>query len=189
MAEAEFDLKELCSKASVTPRTVHFYVQRGLLPPAGAPGAGAHYTAGHVARLRLIRLLKKQHLPLVEIGKRLKNLTDRQVEGLLTEAKQRPAASGGSALEYIRGVLSDTPPHAPAGMPRMLSAPATQPRQASMSFITAQPSHVPGRSQWERFMLADGIELHVQRPMLREQQRRLDTLISMAHDIFKEEQI
>ena len=35
-----YDLKELCAVSGVTPRTVHFYIQQGLLPPAGSAGPG-----------------------------------------------------------------------------------------------------------------------------------------------------
>jgi DNA-binding transcriptional MerR regulator len=179
---AEFDLKTLCEKADVTPRTVHFYVQQGLLPPAGAPGPGARYGEGHVARLRLIRLLQKQHLPLAEIAKRLKGLSDRQVEQIVTEAHERRAAARGSALDYVRGVLS-----ARRGTPEAASSPATVSVAYRLRAPAIEPGSAPARSQWERFTLAEGIELHVQRPLERLQQRRLDRLISAARQIFGEE--
>ena len=108
---ADLDINELCERADVTPRTVHFYVQQGLLPPAGSPGPGARYTEGHVSRIKLIRLLQKQHLPLSEIAKRTRGLSDEQVTGLIAETKQRRAESKGSALDYIRGVLAEPTPN------------------------------------------------------------------------------
>jgi DNA-binding transcriptional MerR regulator len=107
VADLEFDIKELSERSGATPRTVHFYVQQGLLPPAGSPGPGARYGEGHVSRLKLIRLLQKQHLPLAEIARRLKGLTDEQVQGLLHETKARRANESGSALDYIRNILGD----------------------------------------------------------------------------------
>ena len=186
VAESDFDLKVLCDRGRVTPRTVHFYVQQGLLPPASAPGPGARYGKGHIARLRLIRLLKKQHLPLAEIGKRLKGLTDLQAEALVTEARQRRERTAGTALDYIRGILSDPGPRTTA---------VTSPSIASSTAIDARAIHTspdspaPGRSQWDRFTLADGIELHVQRPLAREQRRRLDRLLLASREIFEEEPI
>lgn len=192
---AEFDLKMLCDKADVTPRTVHFYVQQGLLPPAGSPGPGAKYHEGHVSRLRLIRLLQKQHLPLAEIAKRLKPLTDAQVDTLLAEAKAQRAAPRGSALDYIREVLSS--PQASPGLiakrspdARMqLGLPgsfASNPRVGAVEPVeTSVP--FPSRSQWDRLVLGDGIELHVQRPLTRVQQRKLDRLMTAARGIFEEE--
>lgn len=192
---AEFDLKTLCEKADVTPRTVHFYVQQGLLPPASSPGPGAKYHEGHVSRLRLIRLLQKQHLPLAEIAKRLKPLTDAQVDTLLAEAKAQRAAPRGSALDYIREVLAS--PQTSDGLvarrtpdARMhLSLPGSPASSARVGAVEPGEASLPfsSRSQWERFVLADGIELHVRRPLTREQQRKLDRLMNAARGIFEEE--
>jgi DNA-binding transcriptional MerR regulator len=181
---ADFDIKELCTRARVTPRTVHFYVQQGLLPPPGSVGPGARYGEGHVARLRLIRLLQKQHLPLAEIAKRTKGLTDGQVDALLAETKARRAEPRGSALDYIRGVLQD-----PNDRRTTFSAsqPLTTHRVLSrMESDASAPaaSGAPARSQWERFSFADGIELHVRRPLSRLDQRRLEKLMSAVRTIF-----
>ncbi len=184
---AELDINELCEKANVTPRTVHFYVQQGLLPPAGAPGPGARYGEGHVSRIRLIRLLQKQHLPLSEIAKRTKGLTDEQVDSLIAEARLRRTQDSGSALEYIRGVLAE--PKAPygAGKDSLLAAKARAPRSDEMRARPLAPeSAAPARSQWERFTLADGIELHVRRPLSRVEQRQLEKLMMAARKIFED---
>ena len=188
-----FDLKELCDQAGVTARTVHFYVQQGLLPPAGAPGPGARYGGGHVARLRLIRLLQKEHLPLAEIGKRMKGLADAQVQQLVDEARARREGTRGSALDYIRGVLSGEPlPRLQPDPVAALALPAPSLAKARLADDDSDPlsSSVPSpaeRSQWERFTVADGLELHVRRPMPRLQQRKLDRLLAAARDIFTEE--
>ncbi len=182
----DFDIKELSERARVTPRTVHFYVQQGLLPPAGAPGPGARYGEGHVSRIRLIRLLQKQHLPLSEIAKRTKGLTDDQVHALLAETKQRRSEARGSALDYIRSVLAEpvTPraesvrePQASYGIPSSLAG--------AQKLSSAAPA-APARSQWERFTLADGMELHIRRPLSRLEQRHLEMLMAAARKIFDE---
>lgn len=183
----DFDIKELSERARVTPRTVHFYVQQGLLPPAGAPGPGARYGEGHVSRIRLIRLLQKQHLPLSEIAKRTKGLTDEQVDALVAETKQRRTDARGSALDYIRSVLAEPgtrrveslrDSHASYGIP-----------SGALAGEQTSPSPAPAaaaRSQWERFTLADGMELHVRRPLSRLEQRHLEKLMAAARKIFDE---
>jgi DNA-binding transcriptional MerR regulator len=179
---ADFDINELCDRADVTPRTVHFYVQQGLLPPAGSPGPGARYREGHVSRIRLIRLLQKQHLPLAEIAKRIRGLSDEQIEDLVAETKQRRADNKGSALDYIRSVLTDAAP--------LLSAPPGEHRRWAhiTDTSTALPAQTaPARSQWERYTLADGMELHVRRPMSRVEQKQLDKLMAAAREIFDKE--
>jgi DNA-binding transcriptional MerR regulator len=173
----ELDISEVCERADVTPRTVYFYVQQGLLPPATGAGPAARYTPGHVARLLLIRLLQKQHLPLAEIAKRIRALDDEEVKALVAEARARRPEKRASALEYIRGVLSDTAPAARSRTP-------IPPLMPSASIAHSAPP--PGRSQWERHTFADGIELHVRRPLSRVEQRQVDKLMAAARQIFSE---
>jgi DNA-binding transcriptional MerR regulator len=185
---ADFDINQLCERARVTPRTVHFYVQQGLLPPAGSPGPGARYTEGHVSRIRLIRLLQKQHLPLAEIAKRTKGLTDEQVDALVAETRQRRAEGrGSSALDYIRGVLSEQSGPTVDLMRAAAASPqrdrSLRPRTPRWSPATPPPT---ARSQWERFTLADGIELHVRRPLSLTEQRQLEKLMSAARKVFED---
>ena len=197
----DLDINELCERAQVTPRTVHFYVQQGLLPPAGSPGPGARYSEGHVSRIKLIRLLQKQHLPLAEIAKRTRGLSDEQVDGLIAETtKQRRAESKGSALEYIRGVLAE-PRGQEARMSRASSrdsfhmanmkpsaaAPAGAPDMLEAG-LGASLHAAPSRSQWERYTLADGMELHVRRPMSRIEQKQLEKLMAAARTILGDDE-
>jgi DNA-binding transcriptional MerR regulator len=176
----EIDIKELCDRARVTPRTVHFYIQQGLLPPSGTTGPGARYTQEHVDRLRLIRLLQNEHLPLAEINRRLRGLGSDQVRALVEERRQVRESAHGSALDYIRGVLKQPPD-------RMATTrlPASS-RSARSAFPEPQAETMLGRSQWERIDLSEGIELNVRRPLTRQQQRKLEKLLSVAKDIFAE---
>lgn len=106
MADERVDLKTLCRLADVTPRTVHYYIQQGLLPSAGSPGPGAKYEPGHVLRLRLIRRLQREHLPLSEIRARLATMSDAEVGRVLAETEPARRAPADSALDYVRRVLS-----------------------------------------------------------------------------------
>jgi len=197
---ADFDITELCERASVTPRTVHFYVQQGLLPPAGSPGPGARYGQGHVSRIKLIRLLQKQHLPLAEIAKRIKGITDEQVDALVAETKQRRAEGKGSALDYIRNVLAeskapgiDTARPAARGLMRPsmadsvpIAALAASPEMLRATAAASAPSAAPARSQWERYTLADGMELHIRRPLSRIEQKQFEKLMTAAREVFED---
>ena len=182
---ADFDITELCERADVTPRTVHFYVQQGLLPPAGSPGPGARYSDGHVARVRLIRLLQKQHLPLAEIGKRIRGLSDAEVTALVAETKERRPEPRGSALDYIRSVLAEprSAEEAVAPAARRSSTSIASPPARPSTPAPATPAATPARSQWERHMLADGMELHVRRPLSRIEQRQFEKLMAAAKAI------
>ena len=166
----------------MTPRTVHYYVQQGLLPPAGAPGPGSRYGGGHVDRINLIRLLQKQHLPLAEISRRIRSLDDEQVKALLDETRHKPDDRRGSALDYIRSVLVE-----PASRVAIPPDRASRLRTVASSFsgaVVPTAPVAPTRSQWERHTLTDGVELHVRRPLSRIDQKQFEKLMAAARGIF-----
>ncbi len=57
----------------------------------------------------------------------------------------------------------------------------------------APPSRVAGqppagtRSQWDRIVLAPDVELHIRRPLTREQNKRVERLLVVAREILQEE--
>ena len=56
------NIADLADAAGVTRRAVHFYINRGLLPPALSRGRGAQYDSTHLARLReILRLQAAGH--------------------------------------------------------------------------------------------------------------------------------
>lgn len=188
--EPTYDLRALCEAAGVTPRTVRFYVQQGLLPSPGL-GAGARYTAEHLQRLELIRRLQRTHLPLAEIRRHLDEEPAPRPAVAQTAVREpevmawmrtpedaalpRPSrdeaaggASGRSAAEYIRDLLRER--HAAIGYPPPRPEPGA-----------------PRRSQWDRIELTADIELHVRRPLTRDGNRRLERLLQAAGEIFEEE--
>jgi DNA-binding transcriptional MerR regulator len=68
-----YKLSELAERAGVSPRTVRYYVQRGLLPPPVFKGRDTAYGEEHLARLRAIRALQDEHLPLDSIQAELEH--------------------------------------------------------------------------------------------------------------------
>jgi Ca-activated chloride channel family protein len=180
LEDAPYSLRQLAVEAGVTPRTIHFYIQQGLLPSAGTLGPQARYGVGHLARLRLIKRLQKEHLPLAEIAGRIKSLTDPQVERLVGKAQRTPSSSSsGSALDYVRNLLSNSPAPQDDGtaVRRVLARSAAAP---------SSPVAVD-RSQWERVALVPEIELHVRRPLSRTRNRQLERLLESARQILQEE--
>jgi DNA-binding transcriptional MerR regulator len=126
-----YSLTELADLGGVTPRTVRYYLAQGLLPSVGSSGPGSKYDPGHLARLRLIRRLQAEHLPLAEIRRRLEALTDDEIAGLAGQADPPPPSD--SALDYLRSVLdgssalrrSAEPPLAPVRVPPPRLSPAS----------------------------------------------------------------
>jgi len=82
--DAAFKLDELAEKADVSPRTIRYYVQRGLLAPPVFRGRDTAYGEGHLLRLRLIkRLQDERFLPLDAIAVELGGKSDDEVRAML----------------------------------------------------------------------------------------------------------
>lgn len=188
-----FDISELAGAAGVTQRTVRYYVQQGLLDAPGGRGPGTRYDRAHLDRLRLIRGLQRQHLPLAEIRRRLDDLDEQGVRDaldMLTGDREEPS----SALDYVRSVLSASPARhgrpARGVPPPVMMREMAEPHMAEVS-PAAAPSQAPGavekRSTWERIELAPDVEVHVRRPLSREQNRQLERLMEVARNLFSEE--
>ncbi|WP_437301552.1 helix-turn-helix domain-containing protein [Sorangium sp. So ce426] len=127
-----YKLDELAGEAGVAPRTVRYYVQRGLLPAPEFRGKDTSYGREHLARLRAIRVLQQAHLPLEEIQARL----------------------AGADLEEIERIAAGAPPHG-------LEARCAAPEEAAAAPPPAAAAGAPRGAHWERVEIADGVELHV----------------------------
>jgi DNA-binding transcriptional MerR regulator len=76
----------------VSPSTLHYYVQVGILPPAVGRGRST-YTPEHLTRFRLARRLKRQGSALAQIRERLRDMSPAQVSAeLAAGAAQAPPA-------------------------------------------------------------------------------------------------
>ena len=176
-----FDLAELSERAGVSQRTVRYYIQQGLLPSPEARGPGAHYGTEHLDRLRLIRSLQREHLPLAEIRRRLEELGPEDIRRL---SKVQPKRPPGDAREYIRGVLSEGMPRLEAHSLREQSSPM---RDRDPGLFHKPKPRPPGRSQWDRITLGPDVEIHIRRPLAREQIKQVEQLLKVARNIFGEE--
>jgi len=203
--ESEYSLQDLSDLAGVTPRTIRYYIAQGLLPSPGKAGPGTTYTDGHLNRLRLIRRLQREHLPLAEIRSRLAALDDATVASLVEAPASERAAD--SAIDYIRSVLEGdrspdgTPwsrqPVVPsfsgpaAASPRLMRTNAVDLEVPGYRLAESSPSYAEtptaDRSQWDRILLAPDVELHVRRPLGRRQHKRVERLIQIARELLQED--
>ena len=135
----EYNLGDLCRTLDVTPRTVRYYVAQGLLPPPVGAGQAARYGDRHVGRLRLIRQLQRQHLPLAEIRARLAVLTDDAIRDLV-ETPSSAAGADESALDYIRAILGSVGPTVQEADARVPVPPTQAQRRAYASLASSAPS-------------------------------------------------
>ncbi|MBA2381597.1 MAG: MerR family transcriptional regulator [Chloroflexi bacterium] len=184
-SDRRYALTELADLAGVTPRTVRYYQTQGLLASPGVPGPGAKYDDHDLARLRLIRRLQRDHLPLAEIRRRLGELDDDEIGRLVDDSTMAASPPTDSALEYVQRILS--PGHRVAeARPALMRQVTASPASPSSAALPAAPPSVE-RSQWERIDLTPDIELHVRRPLTRLQSRQVDRLVSIARDLLEED--
>lgn len=136
-----YKLEDLAQQAEVAPRTVRYYLQRGLLPAPEFKGKDTSYGREHLLRLLAIKRLQAAHLPLDAIEARLASASSSELERL--------ASADAVALDL------------PA-----LREPEVRPRRGSR--LDFPPSgRVPSNpwpepfEPWERVALAPGLELHL----------------------------
>lgn len=103
-------IDDLAEAVGVPTRTIRYYITEGLLPGPEGRGKATAYTEEHLLRLRLIRSLTEQRVPLSEIRERLSRLSDEDTRVLLAEQDQliselQRAAQTLAPREYLSGLL------------------------------------------------------------------------------------
>jgi DNA-binding transcriptional MerR regulator len=132
-----YKITDLAREAQVSPRTVRYYVQRGLLTGPVFHGRDTAYGHGHLLRLLVIKKLQQSHMPLDEIQARITGASDAALERMLAAEDAAPAESKAPS---------------PRGGPYRSPAPSEPPPQQSVSV---------GTERWDRIELMPGLELHV----------------------------
>jgi DNA-binding transcriptional MerR regulator len=176
----EFSIGELGRRASVTRRTIRYYVEIGLLPPPSGAGRASAYGPEHLERLGLIKKLQAYRLSLEEIRDHL--AAEPNAESSVRAASfaaplpaqpleaRPPEAMLASAADYVREIREQVEPFVPRETMR------EHPRQRAHS-----------AEQWLRIVLTPDVELHVRRRGTRTD-RRLAKLVKEARRILDEEE-
>ena len=95
MGEKAYKLEELAKAAGTSPRTVRYYVQRGLLPPPVFKGKDSAYGEDHLVRLRAIKKLQEAYLPLDAIAAELEGRSVHEIEAI-ADGKVKPVLVSGN---------------------------------------------------------------------------------------------
>ena len=204
--DARYSLTELADLAGVTPRTVRYYLPRGLLPSSGRSGPGAKYGDEHLARLRLIRRLQRR----APAARRDPPATGRprRRRGALARGRGGPGTDGLRARLPAQGPRAGAAPgpalpSGPGGRPgarppdwprsrrragaRHRCRASRPPPPTTPTEVVRPPANAGDRSQWERIVLAPDVELHVRRPLSRIQNKRVDRLLTIARELLEED--
>jgi len=108
MTRTEWKLTELAEAVGVPPRTVRYYVQRGLLPAPPFRGPDTVYGEEHLLRLKAIRVLQARFLPLDAIQVELQRLTPEALRAL-ADSELPPPAPAPEPVP-VRAPRRDAPP-------------------------------------------------------------------------------
>jgi DNA-binding transcriptional MerR regulator len=200
MSQQEYPLQELANLLGISPRTIRYYTQEGLLPEPISQGRNAVYTEEHLERLKLILKLKETYLPLKEIRQAMTSLAWPEVRKLLEEHEQenrpknhseveslppareaRSISEPESALDYITRLLKRQPELRSPEARRLTSFVTTQANE-----IQAGTAGQPPES-WRRIRLAPGVELHIKEPYTSSDPQRFEELIQFAQKLFSKE--
>ena len=179
-----YSLKEVATQVGVELRVLRswmgspYRILRGV-----GRGSGARYSQHFRDRAMLAQRLRTENVTLGEIAKRLSGIPDEELEQLLAGGVGAMQQKGrGSAADYAAAALSSRGMFTSALQQRMAGHSATRSQQVP----TATTSQRAGaRAHWERITLSDGVEIHVRRPMNREENRLLERLLEEAERIFR----
>jgi DNA-binding transcriptional MerR regulator len=217
MPDDPYSLSDLARLADVTPRTVRYYIAQGLLPSPEVAGPATRYGEQHLARLRLIRRLQRDHLPLAQIRARLASMTDSDILVAAGPAAAEPPGTP-DALDYVHELMASSGVAPTLGGHAVAEAPARYAARTSSLLkrveITAHPlaasapvaatpapaaaaptgervaadrTSQPDRSTWERLVITPDVELHVRRPLDRHTNRRVEQLERIARELLRDD--
>ena len=178
-----YSLKEVATQVGVELRVLRswmgspYRILRGV-----GRGSGARYSQHFRDRAMLAQRLRTENVTLGEIAKRLSGIPDEELEQLLAGGVGAMQQKGrGSAADYAAAALSSRGMFTSALQQRMAGHSATRSQQVPAATTSQRAG---ARVNWERITLSDGVEIHVRRPMNREENRLLERLLEEAERIF-----
>jgi DNA-binding transcriptional MerR regulator len=176
MQKEELTIEELAERVGVPVRTIRFYITEGLVPGPDRRGKAAAYGEEQLLRLRLVRLLSDRRVPLAEIRARMAALSLDEVRTLLDEEEQL-------LVEQERSVQQPSPK---SYVSSLLRGAARQVRETPEEDLSSRHYAVkpkaPQHEDWQRWVLAPGIELHVRANVSPRDRALIERLLRTARE-------
>lgn len=203
--EHGLSIEDLATQVGVPVRTIRYYIAEGLLPGPGARGKSATYSEEHLLRLRLIRCLVEQRVPLSEVRERISSLSTQDMRTLLAEQNQfvtelQRLAEDLTPRDYISTLLKQARSlrESPGSKPYTESRPdhlQSTPRdhypcpdaEPECTFETEaettltpglnfEPPGIQAAGIWQRYLVEPGVELHIRSDVVDRYQRLIELL-------------
>ncbi len=176
---SSWTIEELADEVGVPVRTIRYYIAEGMQPGPGSRGKGTTYSEDHLQRLRLIRRLVEQRVPLADVRQLVERLSPDETEQLLAEDERRSEqlqklAQTPSPAAYVAGLLARARASRQGKSSPALPSPSVRPggeqRKTVPAATGSQPADavpaVSASEEWQRYIVAPGLELHVRRDLL-----------------------
>lgn len=207
--ENRYSISELADAAKVSPRTIRYYTEIGLLPQPELDGKYTVYDEHHLDRLKLIAHLKSSYLPLKEISRYMAGKSDEEIAVEVNSTRVEKVedeytffrsfnnqAELNSASDYLRSVMEPGSAFdvelnnsaAPNQGGNLEKAPMPNRILASEPMSKTMRGRVEREEQkedWERYTLEEGIELHVRRSIDQNTRANVETLLGLAKKLFR----
>jgi DNA-binding transcriptional MerR regulator len=201
----ELSIEDLEKHSGLSTRTLHYYMQIGLLPGPEKRGKYASYSQEHLDRLDLILILKEMHLPLKEIRTVLNRLTPSEIvhyrddqEDLLEKIKGEKPEPGdkieqkkdSSALDYIKSLEEAHSTHRDIAdnRPYVYHNNQTRIKKEPRHLISNELVKYTQQQIWRRMILDDGVELNFLDTPDKERRYKIERLLSFARALFSDNQ-
>jgi len=162
-SENHYSIEELAELVNLPVRTIRYYISEGLVAGPGARGKAAVYGQDHLLRLRLIRLLSRQHVPLGEMRNQLTPLSINEIRALLTDevhVAQLEQTTPSPPESYVATLLRQARAEQ-QGLPSQMSGLSGNKKGAEAAPASPAGHLAPMAELWHRWELIPGIELHV----------------------------
>ena len=196
LEEKRFLINELAKRAKTTVRTIRYYTSEGLLPQPDSDSKFAYYDENHLRRLELILRLKEAYLPLKEIRQIMLSLSDDDVKQRLfeedapknkEESKKTQTnlkqSNESDALKYISNLMETQSRYRTNEIQSRRPPRPAQPSDHNRQIpLPLSPQDV---ENWQRIILAPGVEIHFQHLTDSETSHRIQQLVSYANKIFR----
>lgn len=205
MTDGKYTLVQLSELTELPPRKVRYYMHQNLVPTVDGTGKG-RYGDEQLAALSVVKALREAGLSLktikeylgageggsqeqsapgagviAEILAKLRASADRLQPARLKEITDSVLGVGPSLLSKVLGALGPVSRSASQRLSDFASPLSGFGRRAESKVDATQ------RSTWERIPIARQLEIHVMRPLSREQNRSLTQLIECAHELFPDD--
>ncbi len=173
MDERGHKLEDVAKAAGVSPRTVRYYIQRGLLPQPRFRGPDTAYGEDHVVRLRAIRRLQEAFWPLDAIAGLFASKSDDDVRAI-ADGTSVPAPRA-ATLELDES----GPPALPLAGPEH-APPSQRPHALGRPRVVGATGARPGQLS-RRIELVDGVVLEVREPPTPDAEALVESIRALLH--------